>query len=163
MKFRSLALTLAVAAAWIAGPALAVAPGTAAPEFTVTDSHGKAVRLADYKGKYVVLEWTNPECPFVRKHYSSDNMQSLQKEYGAKDVIWLSINSTSRSSSEFKTPEQMNEWMSAKGAAQKAILIDQDSAAGRAYTARTTPQMSPLLMLLHEQICASSLKLCSFF
>ena len=97
--------------------------------------------IRDSKGKFVVLEWTNPECPFVRKHYTSDNMQALQKEWGAKDVVWLSVNSTSRSSSEFKTGAEMNAWMSAKGAAQKAILIDQDSAAGRAYVARTTPQM----------------------
>lgn len=141
MRMRSLVVTLAVAAAWSATSALAVAPGTAAPDFTVTDSNGKAVRLADYRGKYVVLEWTNPECPFVRKHYTSDNMQALQKEWGAKDVVWLSVNSTNRASSEFKTGAEMNAWMSAKGATQKAILIDQDSAAGRAYVARTTPQM----------------------
>ena len=129
------------AAALVAGAASAAAPGTAAPEFTITDSRGKEVRLADYRGRFVVLEWTNPECPFVQKHYNSQNMQGLQKEWGAKDVVWLSINSTNRSSAEFKTGGEMNAWMTAKGGAPKAILIDQDSAAGRAYVARTTPQM----------------------
>ncbi len=73
---------------------IAVVSGAAAPGFTITDTAGKAVRLADYRGKFVVLEWTNPECPFVRKHYSSGNMQSLQKEWGGRDVVWLAINST---------------------------------------------------------------------
>ena len=86
----------------------AVVSGAAAPGFTITDTSGKAVRLADYSGKYVVLEWTNPECPFVRKHYSSGNMQGLQKEWGAKDVVWLSINSTNATHSEFKTPREMS-------------------------------------------------------
>ncbi len=68
--------------------------GPPAPDFTLTDTTGKPVQLSDYRGKYVVLEWTNPECPFVRKHYDSRNMQDLQKEWGASDVVWLSINST---------------------------------------------------------------------
>ena len=72
-------------------------PAPPAPGFTITDTSGKAVQLADYKGKYVVLEWTNPECPFVRKHYASGNMQGLQKEWGARDVVWLTINSTNAS------------------------------------------------------------------
>ena len=100
-----------------------------APAFTLTDTAGKTVQLADYRGKYVVLEWTNPECPFVRKHYSSGNMQGLQKEWGAREVVWLSINSTNADSSEFKTPAQMAQWMQAQGAAQKATLIDGTSAA----------------------------------
>jgi peroxiredoxin len=141
MKIRTLATALAVAAACTASAALAASPGAPAPGFTISDSHGKPVKLSDYKGRYVVLEWTNPECPFVRKHYDSKNMQSLQKEWGAKDVVWLSINSTNKSSGEFKSGTQMNDWMSANGAAQKAILIDQDSETGRAYAARTTPHM----------------------
>jgi peroxiredoxin len=141
MNLRTLALTLAAGAALVAVTASAASPGAAAPEFALTDSHGKAAKLSDYKGRYVVLEWTNPECPFVRKHYDSQNMQTLQKEWGAKDVVWLSINSTSHANSEFKTGGQMNDWMSAKGGAPKAILIDGDSTAGRAYSARTTPQM----------------------
>ena len=121
--------------------AFAASAGQAAPDFSVTDSTGKAVHLSDYKGKFVVLEWTNPECPFVRKHYDSANMQTLQKEWGAKDVVWLSVNSTNQSSSEYKTGAQMNSWMQSQGAAQKAVLIDSDSAAGRQYAAKTTPHM----------------------
>ena len=64
-------------------------PVPPAPGFTLTDTAGKPVKLADYRGKYVVLEWTNPECPFVQKHYVSGNMQGLQKEWGAQDVVWL--------------------------------------------------------------------------
>ena len=129
------------ALAFAAHGAFAACAGQAAPDFTVTDSTGKAVRLSDFKGRYVVLEWTNPECPFVRKHYDSANMQSLQKEWGAKDVVWLSVNSTNQSSSEYKTGAQMNSWMQAQGAAQKAVLIDSNSATGRQYAAKTTPHM----------------------
>jgi peroxiredoxin len=124
-----------------ASVALAASAGQVAPDFTVTDSNGKAVRLADFKGRFVVLEWTNPECPFVQKHYNSANMPSLQKEWGAKEVVWLTVNSTNRSSSEFKTGAQMNSWMQAHAAAQKAVLIDADSATGMKYAARTTPHM----------------------
>jgi len=137
-KLSLLAAAIAVAAATAAN---AAAPGSAAPSFSVTDAAGKAVQLADYKGKFVVLEWTNPECPFVRKHYSSGNMQALQKEWGAKDVVWLAVNSTSTSSGEYKTGEQMLQWMRSQDAAPKTTLIDGTSAAGRAYGAKTTPHM----------------------
>ena len=121
--------------------AFAASAGQIAPDFSVTDSTGKAVHLSDYKGKFVVLEWTNPECPFVRKHYDSANMPTLQKEWGAKDVVWLSVNSTNQSSFEYKTGAQMNSWMKAQGAAPKAVLVDSDSATGRKYAAKTTPHM----------------------
>jgi hypothetical protein len=113
----------------------------AAPEFALTDTAGKTVKLSDYRGKYVVLEWTNPECPFVRKHYDSGNMQGLQKEWGAREVVWLAINSTSQASNEYKTPRQMGEWMQAKDAAPRATLVDGTSTTGRAYAAKTTPHM----------------------
>jgi peroxiredoxin len=132
---------LPLAVALVAGPAMAAVPGAPAPDFTVADTAGKPVRLADFKGKFVVLEWTNPECPFVRKHYDSQNMQGLQKEFGARDVVWLSINSTNKSSGEFKTPAEMDAWIKAQGAAPRAALIDASSATGRAYAARTTPHM----------------------
>ena len=139
MKLTTILASAALALASHA--AFAASAGQAAPDFSVTDSTGKAVRLSDFKGRYVVLEWTNPECPFVRKHYDSANMQSLQKEWGAKDVVWLSVNSTNQSSSEYKTGAQMNSWMQAQGAAQKAVLIDSNSATGRQYAAKTTPHM----------------------
>jgi peroxiredoxin len=132
---------VAVSLALVAGSAFAITAGTVAPEFSVADSNGKTVKLSDYKGKFVVLEWTNPECPFVRAQYGAATMQALQKEAGGKDVVWLTVNSTNKSSSEFKTGAQMNAWMKEKNAAQKAILIDASSDAGRAYDARTTPHM----------------------
>jgi len=124
-----------------AGVAGAVVSGAPAPGFTITDTAGKAVQLADYKGKYVVLEWTNPECPFVRSHYSSGSMQGLQKEWGGRNVVWLTINSTNASHSEFKAPREMASWMQAQGAAPAATLLDSTSGTGRAYSAKTTPHM----------------------
>jgi peroxiredoxin len=124
-----------------AGTALAVVSGAPAPGFTVADTAGKTVQLGDYKGKYVVLEWVNPECPFVRKHYSSGNMQALQKEWAGREVVWLSINSTNQSHSEFKTPRQMSDWMKSQNAAPAATLLDATSDTGRAYSAKTTPHM----------------------
>jgi peroxiredoxin len=141
MLKRQLSLLAAAIALAAATAGNAAAPGSAAPAFSVTDAAGKAVQLADYKGKFVVLEWTNPECPFVRKHYSSGNMQALQKEWGAKDVVWLAVNSTNTSSGEYKTGEQMLQWMRSQDAAPKATLIDGTSATGRAYGAKTTPHM----------------------
>jgi peroxiredoxin len=140
MRMRSIALIVSLAFV-AAVPAHAVAPGAAAPDFTIVDTGGKPVKLADYRGKFVVLEWTNPECPFVRAHYTSNAMQALQKEWGARDVVWLSINSTNERSSEFKTGDEMAAWMSAQGAAPKSTLIDGTSATGRAYGAKTTPHM----------------------
>ena len=127
--------------ALVAGSALAVTAGTAAPDFSVADSNGKTVKLSDYKGKFVVLEWTNPECPFVRAQYGADAMQALQKDASGKDVVWLTVNSTNKSSSEYKTGPQMNAWMKEHNAAQNAILIDATSETGRAYDAKTTPHM----------------------
>ena len=134
-------LTLAAVLAVAANAALAVSNGAPAPAFTISDTAGKPVKLADYRGRYVVLEWTNPECPFVRAHYSSGSMQALQKEWGGRQVVWLAINSTNKSHGEFKTPGQMREWMTAQGAAPAATLIDETSATARAYDARTTPHM----------------------
>jgi cytochrome oxidase Cu insertion factor (SCO1/SenC/PrrC family) len=136
MKQIVLALMLAAAStAW------AQKVGQPAPDFTAPDVQGKPVKLSDYKGKYVVLEWTNPECPYVRRHYNSGNMPTLQKELGAKDVVWLTVNSTNQSSSEFKSPQDMAKWMAEKGASPKATLIDKDSSVGKLYDARTTPHM----------------------
>ena len=121
--------------------ALAVNPGQPAPDFTLSDVSGKAVKLSDLKGKYVVLEWVNPDCPYVQKHYNSANMPNLQKEYGGRQVTWLAINSTREGHSEFKSPQQMGGWMKEKGAAPAATLLDRDSKVGKAYGAVTTPHM----------------------
>ena len=136
MKRLAVALCLSVAStAW------AAKVGQPAPDFSAPDLQGKSVKLSDYRGRYVVLEWTNPDCPYVQRHYNSGNMPELQKELGAKDVVWLTVNSTNQSSSEFKTPDQMAKWMGAKGGAPKATLIDKDSKVGKLYEARTTPHM----------------------
>src|SRR5882757_9305674 len=90
-KLLTTLLTLAASTALFAADSPSV--GTAAPDFSLTDSKGKAQTVSQYKGKYVVLEWFNPECPFVKKHYGSGNMQKLQDEYTGKGVVWLTINS----------------------------------------------------------------------
>jgi peroxiredoxin len=138
---KRLALSLATALAVVAAPALAATVGQPAPDFSAPDLNGKPVKLSDFRGKFVVLEWINPECPYVRRHYDSDNMPSLQKEVAAKDVVWLAVNSSSPSSGEFTTPENMAKWLAAKGAAPKSTLIDKDGKVGRLYGARTTPHM----------------------
>ena len=135
MKRLALALALAISL-----PVLAVNPGQPAPDFALTDLAGKSHKLSDLKGKYVVLEWVNPGCPYVQKHYNSANMPGLQKEYGAK-VTWLTINSTREGHSEFKSPQQMQAWMKEKGGAPAATLLDRDSKVGRLYSAVTTPHM----------------------
>lgn len=133
-------MLLSLAAAAL--PAAAVpAIGQPAPDFSLTDVSGKPVKLSDLKGRYVVLEWVNPDCPYVRRHYDSANMPSLQKEVGSRNVAWLAINSTRAGHSEFKTPEQMSSWMKQKGGAPAATLIDRDSKVGRLYGATTTPHM----------------------
>ncbi len=141
MHFPAVRLVSAAVVALLAGAALAATPGQPAPDFTVNDASGKPVKLSEFRGKHVVLEWTNPECPFVQKHYNAKNMQALQKEFGAKEVVWLSVNSTSRDHSEYKDGAQMAAWMQKQGGSPKAVLIDDASTTGRAYAARTTPHM----------------------
>ena len=134
-------LLLAISAWLAAGSAVAVTTGTSAPNFTLSDLKGTPVKLSDYKGKFVVLEWVNPECPFVMKHYRSSNMPGLQKEYASQQVVWLSINSTNRSHSEFKTPTEMSTWQSEYQAVPAATMLDGDGQVGRLYGAKTTPHM----------------------
>ncbi len=115
--------------------------GSPAPDFSLTDAKGQTQSLAQYKGKYVVLEWFNPQCPFVKKHYGSDNMQKLQEEYTSKGVIWLSIDSSAPGTQGNLTPEQAEKVMSSWKTHQTAFLLDPDGKAGRAYGAKNTPQM----------------------
>ena len=116
--------------------------GQSAPDFTLTDVNGKAVKLSEFKGKTVVLEWTNPGCPFVVKHYGSNNMQALQKDATTKGVVWLSINSTEKNHSDYLAPAKLNAKMNGewKGAASY-LLMDESGKVGQAYTAKTTPHM----------------------
>ena len=97
--------------------------------------------LADHKGKHVVLEWVNPGCPYVRKHYDSANMQATQKEATAQGVVWLAVNSTAPDAGDYKTPAAMAAWMRDQKAAASTTLMDSDGKIGRAYGARTTPHM----------------------
>ncbi len=139
---KTLAATFALSLSLAAIPAAAaVNAGQAAPDFALPDTSGKTVKLSDFRGRYVVLEWVNPQCPYVRKHYDSANMPGLQKEFGAKNVAWLAINSTRNGHSEYKTPQEMAEWMKKTGDAPTATLLDSDSKVGKLYAARTTPQM----------------------
>ena len=117
------------------------AVGQKAPDFTLTDTAGKTVRLSDYKGKHVVLEWNNPGCPFVRKHYDSANMQALQKEAVTKGVVWLAINSTETGHPDYLAPPKLGQWMVQQKAAPAATLMDQEGTVGKSYGARTTAQM----------------------
>lgn len=124
-----------------AGTAAAAEVGKPAPDFTLTDSNGKTHRLADYKGKYVVLEWLNHGCPYVRKHYDGKNMQALQKTWTEKGVVWLSIISSAPGKQGYSTPEQADADAKKYGSAATAVLLDTDSKVGLAYGARTTPEM----------------------
>jgi peroxiredoxin len=119
----------------------AAAVGQSAPDFELADASGKTVALADFKGRFVVLEWTNPGCPFVVKHYGSRNMQALQKESTAKNVVWLSISSTAKDHADYLPPAALAQRYRDWGAAQGAILMDDSGKVGRAYGARTTPHM----------------------
>jgi len=133
--------TLLAASAFFVSHAFAAAPGQMAPDFVLPGADGKPAKLSDHKGKWVVLEWVNPGCPYVQKHYDSQNMQGLQKEYGAKDVVWLSVNSTKPSHSDYLKPQAMADWMKQKGGSPRAVLMDEQGKAGRAFDARTTPHM----------------------
>ena len=139
MKTLLKAVALSVALSPFA--AFAANVGKPAPDFTLNDLSGKPVKLSDFRGKHVILEWVNPECPYVRKHYDSDNMQGLQKEFTAKNTVWLAINSTRPSHGDYKSPAELAAWMKQMNAAPSATMLDPDGKVGRAYDARTTPHM----------------------
>ncbi len=117
------------------------AVGQPAPGFTLTDTAGKAVSLADFKGRHVVLEWVNPGCPYVRKHYDSQNMQGTQGAAKAQGVVWMAINSTASDHGDYLAPAALQQWMNGHRAAATATLMDAKGEVGRAYGARTTPHM----------------------
>jgi peroxiredoxin len=128
---------LAAPAAW----AQMAAVGQPAPAFQLPDVQGKAVKLSDFQGRFVVLEWTNPGCPFVVKHYGSQNMQALQKEAVAKGVVWLSISSTAPGHADYLAPARLAAQYQTWGASPSAMLMDDAGKVGQAYGARTTPHM----------------------
>ncbi|WP_374581753.1 redoxin domain-containing protein [Pseudoduganella sp.] len=138
---KHLALSAVVAFGFMgSGAALAQAQiGQPAPAFSGTDTAGKQVSLADFKGKYVVLEWVNPDCPFVKKHYKSGNMQSTQKHAAAKGAAWVSLN-TSGAAADPKTAASLGAWSKEQKAVISNLVLDKGNI-GRAYGARTTPHM----------------------
>lgn len=136
--FRVFLITLAL----VTGSAIA-APrvGEPAPDFTGMDTQGKTHRLADYRGKTVVLEWTNHDCPYVRKHYGAGNMQEQQREAAAQGVIWLSVISSAPGEQGHVSPAEADELTRSRKAAPHAVLLDPEGRIGRAYGAKTTPHM----------------------
>jgi hypothetical protein len=133
--------SLAVVAAPAQDAHAAAVVGKAAPAFQLTDLNGETVKLSDFKGKFVVLEWVNFECPFVRKHYGSENMQKLQKTYTGKDVVWISICSSAPGKQGHLTADEAKEITKEKGASPTRFLLDPKGVTGKAYGAKTTPHM----------------------
>lgn len=137
-----IALPLLASLTAVTAPAQAAATlGQAAPDFTLKDTSGKTVKLSDFRGKHVVLEWTNPGCPFVRKHYNSGNLPAQQKEAMSKGVVWLAINSTEKASADYMEPAKLVAWKKERQSVPSAILMDEDGTTGKAYAARVTPHM----------------------
>lgn len=151
------AATVLMALVFCVGLALTVARaarvGERAPDFTATDSNGQTHKLSEYAGKYVVLEWTNRGCPYTHKHYSSGNMQNLQREWTAKGVIWLTVASSAPGEQGYVTSDQENAYLKQANAAPTAALLDPSGALGHLYNAKTTPDMyviNPQGILIYE-------------
>jgi peroxiredoxin len=138
-KLLTALLTFAASTALFAADSPVV--GTTAPNFSLTDSKGKTQTVSQYKGKYVVLEWFNPKCPFVQKHYGSGNMQKLQEEFTGKGVVWLTVDSNAPGLEGNLTAEQANAKMTEWKTKQTALVLDPDGKAGRSYGAKNTPHM----------------------
>ena len=115
--------------------------GRPAPDFKALDSNGKSHTLAQYRGSVVVLEWTNHDCPFVRKHYGTDNMQTLQREATAKGVVWLSVISSAPGMQGYVSGDEANSLTKQRKAAPSAVLLDPKGEVGHVYGAKTTPHM----------------------
>lgn len=131
------ALTIASAAPVLAAPAI----GQPAPAFTARDGDGKTRSLSEFKGKTVVLEWTNAGCPYVQKHYESGNMQGLQKAAAKDGVVWLTLISSAPGKQGYVSPAEAKTWKSTTGAGSTALLLDPAGRVGHAYEAKTTPHM----------------------
>jgi len=133
--------------------ALAVRVGEPAPNFTATDSNGKAHTLSSYRGKFVVLEWHNQGCPYTKKHYDSGNMERLQKEWTQKGVVWFTVISSAPGTQGYVTAQQENEYMQRMRAAPTAALLDPTGDLGHLYDAKTTPHMfiiNPAGVLIYD-------------
>ena len=124
-----------------AAAAAILAIGQPAPEFTAKTLKGESVSLADFKGKVVVLEWVNFDCPFVKKHYASGNLPKLQQDYTAKAVVWLTINSSAEGKQGYYEPAKMAERAAKEGNKASHFLMDTDGKVGQAYAAKVTPHL----------------------
>ena len=142
-RFAKLSLSAAalLLMASLSAPVLAVTPGSAAPLFALTTLDGKPVTLAAQRGRWVALEWTNPDCPFVQKHYSSGNMQMTQRVAAENKVVWVQINSTNPQHQDYKSTKQMGDWLQAMKSSPDYAVLDENGSVGKAYAAKTTPQM----------------------
>jgi peroxiredoxin len=134
-------ITAAIVGAFALAISHASEVGKAAPAFTAKDTKGQEHNLADFKDKIVVLEWVNFDCPFVKKHYSSKNMQKLQADYTGKEVVWLTVNSSAEGKQGYLEPSKLGEKTAAEGSKATAVIVDSDGAIGKAYAAKVTPHM----------------------
>jgi hypothetical protein len=134
-----MALTFLLAA--LLPPAWAVRVGERAPDFTATDTNGQLHKLSQYAGKFVVLEWHNRGCPYTQKHYTSGNMERLQREWTGRGVIWLTVISSAPGKQGYVTAADENAFVKEMKAAPTAVLLDSTGALGHLYDAKTTPQM----------------------
>lgn len=142
MKSLAKILLGAASLAALASGLVAAQVGQPAPDFTLMDIHGKTHSLSSFKGKTVVLEWVNPECPIVMKHYDkSGNIPKLQKEATGDGVVWLQVNSGHKGAQGDFEAGEVQEWMKKHSVASTAYFRDQDGKVGKAYGARTTPHM----------------------
>lgn len=131
-----------ITVAFVTAAGAAPRPGMPAPDFTVVDTAGVEHSLSDFAGKTVILEWTNHECPFVKKHYSSDNMQNQQRmARNEHDVVWLSVISSKPGAQGHVSPADADQLTSSRNAYPTAVLLDESGDMGRAYDARVTPHM----------------------
>ena len=131
-------LTIFLTHAALAGTAVI---GSPAPDFSLPDTHGQSRSLSEFKGKFVVLEWNNPDCPFVKRHYETGNMQRLQKEFTEKGVAWLAIDSSAPGKQGNYLAEEHNKILEERGSNVTALFLDPDGKVGRMYGANTTPHM----------------------
>ena len=141
IPFRRLLMLAALACIPVTAASAAVTVGQPAPAFSLPGSDGKTHALADYSGKIVVLEWFNHECPFVKKHYESQNMQKLQRDYTAKEVVWLSVISSAPGKQGHATASEAAATAKELNAAPTAVLLDETGSVGQSYGAKTTPHM----------------------
>jgi len=155
MRFPSSLVACAALAAALTAYASAqdIRVGAAAPGFTAIDSRGQTQTLDQYKGKFVVLEWHNQGCPYTKKHYESGNMQSLQKQWTAKGVVWFTVISSAPGKQGYVTPSQENDYLAKMHATPTAVLMDPEGKLGHLYDAKTTPELyviDPAGKLIYE-------------